>query len=189
MENLTNQGETEPVDMVYTPQQEDTTMPNRRQYRGNEGLAWLAGVLDGEGYIGACQTSGAPIKADLAINNCSLPMLETARYIVHRVTGRRYSIHQCSDKKGRNFVFYSFRVSDQHGIWLLLRAIKPWLAAKRKQAYAMIEFCESRKLNRHKREGYTAYEQGIVARLQALKKAHYTPHPRAVETKREAPHA
>jgi hypothetical protein len=159
------------------------------QYRGNEGKAWLAGILDGEGYIGACQTSGAPIKADVAINNCSMPMLTLTQKIVQEITGRRYGIHQCSDKKGRNFVFYSFRVSDQHGIWLLLRAVRPWLAAKGGQADAMIEFCESRKLNRHKREGYTAHEQGIVSRLQALKKAHYTPHPRVVETECEAPHA
>lgn len=170
MNNLTNHGE--------TPQ---------GQYRGNEGLAWLAGILDGEGYIVACQTRTAPIKSDIAINNCSLPLLKICQEIVQRVTGRRYSIHQCSDRKGRNFVFYSFRVGDQHGIWLLLRAVRPWLAAKREQADAMIEFCESRKLNRHKREGYTAWEQSIVPRLKALKKAHYTPHPRAVETECEAP--
>lgn len=166
----------------------DNGGPENRQSRANpEDVAWLAGVVDGEGYIGACQTKGAPIKCDFAINNCSLDLLEKAKRIVQSLTYRSYTIHRCSDKKGRNFVFHSFRVSDQKGIWLVCRAILPYLTAKRPQAQAMIEFCESRFLNRHTREGYSAWEQSIVPRLQQLKKAGYTPHPGRVETERVAP--
>lgn len=183
MENRTENGE--PVQPRLSPLNENGMA---RQSRANEvDLAWLAGIIDGEGYIGAQLTGPGPIKSDFAINNCSMVLLNDVQRIVQEVTAKKYSIHRCSDKKGRNFVFYSFRVSDQNGIWLVCRAVLPYLRTKKPQALAMVEFCESRMLNRHKREGYTAWEQSIVSRLKALKRAGYTPHPRSVETERAAP--
>lgn len=159
------------------------------QHRGNEGLAWLAGIMDGEGYVGACLPRNGIPKIDFAVNNCSVPMLETVQAIVFSVTHRKYKIQRCSDTKGRNFVFFTFRVGDQDGIWQILKAIMPWLTTKKSQAEAVVEYCESRKLNRHKREGFTAHELGIIDRVKDLRRAGYIPHPRVGETEREAPSA
>ena len=168
--------------------------PEKRQSRAKIAeIAWLAGIVDGEGclYAGFNQRSdpnwAKMMKVNLRIGNCDLSLIEKSQKIILKVAGRKYKIH--SQTNGMPNVLYTIDVENQRGIYLVCRVMLPYLTAKRKQAREMMRLLESRKRARHGdwKAKLTEREIRMVEKIRALKRSDLTPTQLGVSTERVAP--
>lgn len=127
------------------------------QYRGNPSdveLAWLAGILDGEGHIGFRLNPKKwgdewkeirTVDCNLIVSNTSRALIDKAHGIVFAITHRKPTITTVKKSAGkRNFDYFQMPVYKQHDIRKICEATLPYLTAKREQAKLMIEFCRIR---------------------------------------------
>jgi len=164
--------------------------PQNGQPRANDlDVAWLAGIFDGEGCLAAQWVNGTQEHVALhwRVGNTDSDLLDKVQRIVLSVAGRKYPI-SLHDDSGVHFC-YRIDVTNQRGVELLCQATLPYLTSKREQAEAVIRFCESRRLHRHKNTGYSPEERGLVADMKRLKRCNLVPTNRGVESKRETPTA
>jgi hypothetical protein len=153
-------------------------------------LAWLAGIVDGEGHISLYrnQRGYLCVKTHVEVTMSNLACVEKARDIIWAITHRKYPIKERRQPHLRH-VSFSLRIMDQKGCRKVCEALLPYLVAKRELAELMIEFCETRKQARGEpgRQVYGIKEYALINMMQrALDNAYTAPLPR-VETEREAP--
>lgn len=108
-------------------------------------LAWLAGLIDGEGTIALSIFRGrgsGGVKTVFSISNTNLENLGNARPILRALAGR--DLIPRPEKRSRSewrpaFVLRTEKHSD---IKAILEAVRPWLVGKRKQAELMLAYLE-----------------------------------------------
>lgn len=121
-------------------------------YGTPEWVAWLAGILDGEGWIGIAQGArplsrvghgGVYHSPGLQLANTSLPMLERAASVIEAITGQRPPIHRkvdnSADRAGHRPAWV-IRLTARAPILLLLSATRAYLVAKDQQADLLMAF-------------------------------------------------
>jgi len=111
-------------------------------------LAYFAGLVDGEGYISLCkQSDGKYLTPYLAITNTSENLME---WLEKNFAKHHYKIHvkrQTTLPSGKKItqkhelVWLTNRTTD---VYVLLKAILPFLVIKRKQAEKVLEVLEKR---------------------------------------------
>lgn len=113
--------------------------------------AYIAGIVDGEGYIGI--KKGLPS----SINKMRSPKYEArisiamtdreAITLIERTFGIYCSTRLRSKRNALHKPCYQFDVTNQR-VGTILRSVLPYLRIKREQALTVIAFCELRSLSR-----------------------------------------
>lgn len=154
----------------------DETMGNQ-QVTLNE-IGWLAGIIDGEGYLGAVWETKKKyryVRVQLHITNCDEQIILKAQHILRKIGINPY-IRAC---KGSGKVKKdNFRVQIRNFSKLsklLLIVMNDLTGNKKKRAELILELCESRlskiKTNPNtKKKPYTKREIELVERCQPLVK-------------------
>lgn len=134
-------------------------------------LAWLAGILDGEGHLSASlsQRKGNPrpnAACRFAVGNTSQIMVDKVAEIVSEVSGREYKTkldkwagYKCCKKN-----YYLISVTRYADIMAVCEAVLPYLVAKQAEAALLIEFCKSR-LSHFYSKTFTHRELDIIEAL------------------------
>ena len=109
--------------------------------------AWLAGFIDGEGYIGIVKgkKKAGPWNSDsliyhpwVIVTSTDTKVLEDIQLVVS--TQKRASLSRTAGQKAA----YQVKITKFDDIVLLLEAVLPYLRLKQKQAKLLIEFCKYR---------------------------------------------
>lgn len=107
-------------------------------------LAWLAGIMDGEGSIATYWTklkSGGRVPhLKISVANTDWLMIERVRTLFHAITGRHYKAcekWQAGQIKRQWQIFCNRKAS----ISALCKALFPYLVTRRRAAWAAIEWC------------------------------------------------
>lgn len=110
-----------------------------------EQAAWLAGFVDGEGYIGISTKTVKGKRyyaATMQITNTYRPVLEyAAEMVVGNCCIKDGWNHKVNPKAKQNWQFWVNR----RAIPLLLKQIRPYLRVKHKQADLLLAFCKTQK--------------------------------------------
>ncbi len=172
--NFTDNGETE-----------------NRQSRGNlADIAWLAGIVDGEGCLRAKFNSHdrtiPTIWLELRIGNTSMSLLEKCQRIIQDLCHKKHNLNKHCRTENLH-VMWSIEVTKQNYLLTVIEAILPHLTSKRAQAEAMLVYLRSRKNRKHYHQPYTQEELGLVDALKFLKRSELVKVPGAVEIECETP--
>ena len=113
-------------------------------------LAWLAGIVDGEGTIGLHRTNAKRYKhpylrPHFQIANTDLRILEKVRGIMTAITGRPHNLVVTNDKRPEGHkIGYRVAANTQSAMVLLLPLLMPHLVGKREQAELVLGFSSKR---------------------------------------------
>jgi len=122
-------------------------------------IAWLAGIVDGEGTISVHRSNAKRYKHPylvpvLQIANTDLRILEKARSVLTAITGNPHNLI-VSNKGGNGCKRgYRIKVGTQHELVLVLPLLMPFLQGKAEQASITLDFCK----RKHARLKYRWYE-------------------------------
>lgn len=171
------------------------------QHRANPtDVAWLAGVLDGEGSFVANWIRDRRIgkyriptyfgiNITIHLSNTSLTMIEEAQRILQTVCHKKFKIGSNHHHTQRcDKVIYTMVVTGQASVAAACEALIPHLRTKRTQAQTLLEWSQLRRANRHLKKRYTYEEYEIVDRVKELRRAESTMLPWGrVSTERPSP--
>jgi len=118
-----------------------STRRNAREFNLTEGQkGYVAGIIDGEGTISLniFHDSRTHLLPKVIINNTNKKLMVT----IHKLIGGTFSRHRRYEVTKR--LIYRCELQKLADIKALLRLIKRYLVAKRRQARLMIEYCDSR---------------------------------------------
>lgn len=139
-------------------------------------IAWLAGLVEGEGTVGLarCNSKSAPrayLRPHFQIANTDLRILNKAFEIVSGITGKCPVITASTRPKACRKTGYVLKVHTQWELLLLLPKLAPFLISKREQAEIVFAFCSRRshRLARRKRQ-FWEQDEAAYARTRALNK-------------------
>jgi len=121
--------------------------------------AYIAGLIDGEGYISLCYRKRV---RDTVTHNCLHPSVEISN------TKKQLSIY-CQKQKGKWNAAYRLHISAVNDVYELLKQITPFLIIKKKQAILLMQFCEIR-LSSRLGDGFSQRELDIYKKLRKLNK-------------------
>jgi hypothetical protein len=157
-------------------------------------IAYLAGIIDGEGYFGVIKSYGEYTKVDgtpsprfrakMVIVNTDLRLITACSEILKEIGVKHYV--RTVILGGMRRTRFNIEVSALKSVAKLAEIVLPYLVAKKEQAEVMIAYSKLPtlpcKLGRGKNE---AMVNAIVLKLQELKKVDYVP----VETVCQTPKA
>lgn len=141
---------------------EDATIDN--QQATDMELGWLAGIIDGEGYIGFSRQNAKKVRSirpDIQIVNCDPDVILKTRRILNLIGINPYIRERVHNKKNwsRNYILQMSKFSH---VKKLIDTIGHLLTGeKAKRAKLMIELVNSR-ITKTKRDWYTEYELSLV---------------------------
>jgi len=132
-------------------------------------IAWLAGILDGEGFIGISGWEKKIVKR-VSITNTSYELLAKASRI-YRSMNLRFHWNYCKPKN-RKEEFMILTVSSYGSIKKLLNVTMPYLTTKKTQAMKMLEFIAYRESIPYHSPEFAVGDRfkEFIAALQAMKK-------------------
>lgn len=123
-------------------------------------LAYIAGIIDGEGCISLSKEK----KTGYFIPSIFVGMCDSMCInILHMYTGLGSLSHRAPSHWGNKHV-YIWQVRNRLEIYLLLKAVHPYLITKRKQADVLLEFVERRISGRLQ----CGYDDELQGKLKAL---------------------
>lgn len=123
-------------------------------------LAYIAGIIDGEGCISLSKEK----KTGYFIPSVFVGMCDAMCInLLHVYTGLGSLSHRAASQGGKKPV-YIWQVRGRLEIYLLLKALRPYLVVKRKQADVMLEFVERRILGKLQCE----YDNELLDKLRKL---------------------
>ena len=108
-------------------------------------IAWLAGIIDGEGSIGIYPVTrrstkqGFVLIKQLEIANDNTVIIQECVDIIHEITGRQARLTY-SKRDNRKFIHYAVSVNKIADLVKVLKAVEPYLIGKKSQAQIVINF-------------------------------------------------
>lgn len=118
-------------------------------------LAWLAGIIDGEGSISMhhrkkSRKSGGKgyysgIDIQVAIANTNLPLMREVADICTEIIGAEIKVNELGRKTVNNLTAYKLSFSSRTRAYPVLKMLLPFLIAKKEQAEIIIGYFEGRK--------------------------------------------
>lgn len=99
-------------------------------------LAWLAGIVDGEGSIGSYYHGASRVPTvKVSVYNSNWPLVKRVISIIHAITKRRVTASEKPRvRKGKNLRVWQVVVNRKSSADQLLRILIPYMTAKRPQA-------------------------------------------------------
>ena len=123
-------------------------------------LAWLAGVIDGEGTVGACLTVNSTSRKDgtrhrhlmfrVAIANTDEAMIREVAEIADTL-GVRYCLHISPSRVTKHKPAFVISLSSWTRVEGLLNAVLPWLVTKRARADLVLAMIRHRRATARRR--------------------------------------
>jgi hypothetical protein len=137
-------------------------------------LAWLAGILDGEGVIGFYEIpsnkKGITYQNHVRIVNADPNIILECDAIISEIVGHRIS-HGRDLRKDRPHVYWYISVNHQYDIIKLLSLVEPYMIGKKAQAHLLLEL-----LRRHnKGTKFNKMEIEVIDILKRMKREKMTP--------------
>lgn len=133
-------------------------------------LAWLAGIIDGEGSIGL--TFSKTYKPQLQLENTNLAMMEKVCSVLAAMSiGTRTVTNVKNQTRNPKWkLSYRICVAKQSDLLVLLTALEPYLVAKKPQALRLLEWLHYRSTvpRRGSLRVYSDYDLGIYKKLKEL---------------------
>ena|SRR3990167_7641839 len=134
-----------------------------------EELAWFAGIIDGEGSIGAYfyADQNSP-KYAIHMGNTSKPLVEQYCKILRKIGVEPFISNRCYYRKTtpQQKEMRLTKISRKKDILFVLKTIEPYLVAKKKQARILINFFEKYpKLVGMTRSGKTSPWQSVYEKV------------------------
>jgi len=127
----------------------------------NEQLAYLAGIIDGEGCISFSISKGR-IRPFVGVSNTKRELIETIRsWLRIRKTIRK------ARRSVRHKYVWDIQITRYADVKALLEKVKPYLIIKKKQCDLMIKYCTSR-LSKGVNSPYSPNEMKIYEKLREL---------------------
>ena len=133
----------------------------------NTKIAWLAGLIDGEGSIGMY----APfhkrkffVRYQVTIANDNTDIIAEALRIISEILGREAYLASTYENEC-SFVHHKITVAPQKDCIKLLTAVEPYLVGKKAQAQVLLKLLKGHKL--HSR--YTRAELDVINILKKMK--------------------
>ena len=116
-----------------------------------ERLIWLAGFIDGEGYLGVKKVrkerdtfSGYQLSARMMISNTSGEAFREVKEILDQ-NKVKYSVYFPKPKQDYWKPAFKISIDCQKPVQKLLNLVSPYLIVKRNQAFLLSEFIDRRK--------------------------------------------
>lgn len=118
----------------------------------NERLAWLAGILDGEGYVSVQETrtfrrargyTERSLQFQIRIGNTDLAMINEMRSILDTM-GIGFHLGSSKSKNPKHKLCFYLIVHGRPRVERLLRAVVSWLITKRPHAELILAIAERR---------------------------------------------
>jgi hypothetical protein len=108
-------------------------------------LAWLAGILDGEGHIGAWRNTKCRLPSiRIIFVNTNWWMIRQIKLLCWKITGRSNRAYERFDK-GRHNRTWSVDITRRSSVEQILTALRPYVVAKTRQLEAALEVLAHRK--------------------------------------------
>jgi hypothetical protein len=101
-------------------------------------LAYIAGILDGEGCIMLNSTKQGYVISTVTVSMANASCMR----LLHSITG--VGTLRATHRKGYTRTYYVWQASDRLEVYMLLKAIYPYLVVKRAEAESVMEFIERR---------------------------------------------
>lgn len=142
---------------------EDATMGN--QQATDLEIGWLAGIYDGEGYIGFTRQNSKKVRSirpDIQLVNCDPDVILKVRKILNKIGINPYIRERMHDKKkwSRNYILSMSKFSD---VKKFIDTLGNYLTGeKKKRAMLMIELVNSR-IAKTRFDQYSEYELGLIS--------------------------
>jgi len=124
-------------------------------------LAYIAGIVDGEGSIGIGKGKNMCLKPEVYVGMTD-PACINALYNNTEVG----NMGSCSREKLLHKRIYTWRVKGKLEIYVLLKALRPYLITKKKQVDVLMEFIERRMLD----VPQSSYDDQLRDKLMTLNK-------------------
>jgi len=146
-------------------------------------ISWLAGFIDGEGYIGITfqrkkethqQSASARYHPYLIITNNNYEILNEIKELVG--TGRLYELSRNYKLQNKQKRAFQYKLTEMNKLKYLLNLIQPYLHLKQKQCELLLNFIDIRKkakrITGRGHRGATSYtiEEDIYQKLLSLNK-------------------
>jgi hypothetical protein len=169
-----------PLEPVCLPREQNAGLDN--QQATLEDLAWLAGIVDGEGYIGMqlerIRRHSVVRRASvgLQISNTDEDIALKAVSIIKKIGVNPYlKVDSTALRKSSKKIVYVVSIHRMAVLLKVLKPILPYLTGNKKtRAELVIEFCESRERNyirgSHTKNFYTDRELEIIDHCLPLQK-------------------
>ncbi|MFA4972385.1 MAG: hypothetical protein WC683_07210 [bacterium] len=133
-------------------------------------VAWLAGIVDGEGCITArVSPAGFRFIPTVAVGMTHLETMHEVQRIVHDLTGRKYRLYQWQDKQHHK-TCYKIMVGRKAAVVKLLEAMLPILVTKRRQAELLLRLASAPHMyhGRGPAKQYEPWVADVVAQIRTL---------------------
>lgn len=159
-------------------------MSNLNLYNVKENeKAWLAGFIDGEGYIGITfqrkkenrrQSASARYHPYLVISNNNREVLKSIKEFVG--SGYVYQLSRNSELRNKQKQSFQYKLTGMRELESLLYSVQPYLHIKQKQCELLLDFIKvrknARKITGRSSRGLTSYtiEEDIYQELLILNK-------------------
>jgi len=127
-------------------------------------LAWLAGIIDGEGSIATYwrtfPSGGRSPHLKISVANTDWLMIKRVRDLFHALTGRHYKACEKwqTGQIRRQWQVFCNRKASIHAV---CQAIFPYLVTRRRQAWAAMEWCRTERARGHYPHRLLAYTEMI----------------------------
>lgn len=126
-------------------------------------FAWLAGILDGEGYVSICMNQHKHRKYGntiqylprINIGSTSNEIIEKCKNILSKLVGFHLSARKLPSKK----IFQTIAIAGNKRVGKILPFVLPYLTLKKANAERVLEFIE---LRTDANWPYTLYELGLI---------------------------
>ena len=115
-------------------------------------IAWLAGILDGEGWVGLTRQRRRPedsrrtrYPAYISISSTSWPIMDKVKSVMEAIGVTPYFTRQPQGMSGRKREGWQVRTGSLAGVETALRAMLPYLTRNRPFAELVLEYLDLRK--------------------------------------------
>ena len=136
-------------------------------------IAWLAGIIDGEGSI---YMSGTTFRPCIMLGNCNKLMIDKAYNLINDigVKQNKIFIKKSTPKRKLNRPFYRIAITGLKNVYNFLNVIEPFLISKKPQGIILKKYCFHR-LSKPMKKGfgggtYSSYDKQTQSTVNKLKK-------------------
>ena len=129
----------------------------------NQKLAWLAGIVDGEGAVYVARSGF--LKAKIEITNTNLLMIKEIKRILRKNKIDYYEYDRMVRNRKLEKRIY---IHTQNSVLLLSKLLLPYMIAKKIQILLLIKFCELRISKQNHNNGDWVKEEKIYKKLKKM---------------------
>lgn len=133
-------------------------------------IGWLAGFMDGEGYVAIHSTGEKNFQPVITIRNTHEPSVRHARAVLRKLGVKSTCFKQVARNGPHHKDSYLIGVTGQANLLTFVEAIRPFSVTKAKQLRLMERYLRSRLARTRYKAPYTKSELAIVRQFKTINK-------------------